>query len=171
LALRVVPVPVVEGRRKMKLRHFALLLALVSVAAGAQTTQQCVCVSGCKAASSPQPPDPTFGAPVTCTLYKMPGRTVLGSAPTVDASSSSGGIPLSNSTVCLPPDTNYVYGAAGTKACLVSIPAQTAGTTLTYVGTYTYSGGRESGDSTPSTFQSVSALPQPPVPVGLHLVP
>lgn len=154
----------------MKTSRLFLVLLLFAPLTAAQPVQQCVCVAGCKIASAPML-DPVHGAPTSCTIYQMPARTQLAAGATVDATTASGGIPVGNSLACLPADANYIYGPTGSRACLVMIPPQPAGSTLTYVATFTYGAAGESGDSTPDTFQSVQTLPKPSVPVGLRVVP
>ena len=132
------------------------LLALIAPTA-AQTAQQCVCTTGCKIASAPFPIGPNLGVPESCSVYKMPGHTLLGSGPVVAADTAAGGIATSNAVSCLPADTAYQYGPVGSKACLVVIAAQPANSTVQIVLTATNAKG-ESGDSSPYTFQSVPAL-------------
>lgn len=143
------------------MRRLIPLIALM-FAPLAFAVDQCVCTSGCKILSNVLT---VVGnqAPDTCTVYKMPGRTVLASAPVVDAT-SAGPIPTNNSAVCIP-SQSFSYGAAGSVACFVPIPAQAAGTSVQIIATTTNVAG-ESADSPAYTFQSVSALTQkPPVPV------
>ena len=130
-----------------------LLLALLPALALAQTPQRCICVNGCSVASDPVPgglPD----SPTACNIYKPGTATPIASAPTVLSST----IPLSNASTCFPASVNYVPGPAGSVAGLVPIPAQPAGTLVTFTGTFIEPAG-ETAQSAPLTFQSVAALP------------
>lgn len=145
----------------MKLRY-AFAVAALLFAPAAFAVDQCVCTSGCKILTNI-----LTGAanqtPTTCNVYSMPGHALIGTAPVVDAT-SAGPIPPNNSTTCIP-SQNFSYGAAGSLACLVPIPAQPAGTSPTVVATTANVAG-ESADSTAYTFQSVPSLTQKPsVPV------
>ena len=134
--------------------------SLLAIAAEAQAAS-CICTAGCEIASSPFAVN--ADAPDTCTIKK--GGVVIGTASTVDASSSAGGISASNAAVCLPADVPYVYGPPGSKACLVAIPGQPVGP-VTLTQTATNAKGT-TGDSVPFTFSVVSQIPAniPAVPV------
>jgi hypothetical protein len=141
----------------MRTSLFLLLLLMVSSAAAAQ--QMCICTAGCKIAADPYPPG--SGQPTLCTVYK--GGVAIGSSSVV----ASNTIPLSNATVCLPANTAYSPGVAGSVACQVPIPGQAAG--LVTVTMRASNGVGETADSAAYTFQSVSAFPTlPQVPVNLR---
>jgi hypothetical protein len=148
--------------------RYAIAIAALAFATGvqAQTTQQCVCTSGCKIASDPFP---TTGLqPTKCTAYSMPGRVSLATGNVVAATS----IASSNSLVCLPPDAAYSPGASGAVACLVTIPAQPANSNVTVViTTCCDNAGKESGDSVALTFQSVQNIAPAPVPLKPRVTP
>lgn len=140
------------------------LIALALLAFAAPSFAQaasCICTAGCKVASAPFAVN--ADAPDTCTVKK--GGVAIATSVTVDASSAAGGISASNATVCLAADPPYVYGPAGSKACLVGIPPQPVGSvTVTLFATNAKG---STADSVPLTFSVVSQIPAnvPAVPV------
>ncbi len=125
--------------------------------------QSCICTAGCKIASDPYPPG--NNQPDQCEVRK--GGVLIGTAPVV----LSANIPLNNNTVCTPQSTTYVPGAAGSVACLVTIPAQPVGSVTVVMRATNLIGA--SADSSAFTFSSVSQIPTavPAVPVGLRVSP
>jgi hypothetical protein len=124
------------------------VLALIAAPAFAQAAN-CLCTTGCRIASDPYPTG--TAQPTTCTVYKA--GVNIGSGAVVASST----IPLSNAANCQPASAAYVPGPAGNVSCLVSIPAQAAGTTVTLTMTATSAAG-ESAQSSPFSFVSVAAL-------------
>jgi len=136
-------------------RLLVALLAVLAVPAFAQAAN-CLCTSGCRIASDPYPSG--TAQPTSCTVYKA--GVSIGTGATVASST----IPLSNAANCQPASAAYVPGPAGNVSCLVTIPAQAAGTTVTLTMTATSAAG-ESAQSSPFSFVSVAALatiPSPP---------
>ena len=139
-----------------------ILWCLLLVSGFAWGQQSCVCTAGCKIASDPFPAG--TGSPTSCTVYK--GGVLIGTGATVASST----IPLTNATTCLPPSSVYVAGPVGSVACLVTIPAQPAGS-VTLTATATSAAG-ESVQSAPFVFVSVAALPTvPTAPTGIRVSP
>jgi hypothetical protein len=146
------------------MRYLTAVLLLLFLAPVAAAQQQCVCTAGCKIASDPYPPpavNQPDSRPTSCTVTV--GGAIV-NAPVVASST----ILLSNSSICSPASSTYVPGVVGSVACLVAIPSQANGTTVTATMTATNVKG-ETLPSAPYTFQSVSALTVlPSVPVNLR---
>jgi hypothetical protein len=141
-----------------------LLLIALLFSSGAFAQQVCLTTTGtAQITSDPYPNTGRF--PTSCNLYKPSQSPTVPIATGLVAPSSS--IPSTN--ICLPPNATYIPGPTTNVSCLVTIPAQPAGSvTLTMTAVDALG---ESAQSAPITFISAASLPTLPAPTNLRVIP